>query len=291
MPAHDAKFALTIVDSGATRHVFKDKELCTEMKDSDIVLSPASAVGPGISARGVGTASVPARLRCGTLAHVKLSDYIWAPDVCFNLVSVSAMTQHCGSVSFTPRGAQINLSGSRSVLPLRKAGSLFFLETFDGNARGRGHTNSACERIDISDGDTSLAELPSAMALPSELRCSHCGAVHSEPLDPWVQMPFGWVNLHKPHRVHVCSECGLKFRTDVPTLGRVPAKEPSGASGDQALPLQELSPATSTSTLDRAMPLSSADSVAVWHARLGHISPHAVCKMASVAQGMDGLPP
>lgn len=90
-----------IIDSGATSHVTPDKGLFIEF-DSSHNNKISVANGQQIEVKGKGNIKIESITDSNSTSDIKLTDVLWVPSTCSNLLSVRKLNSHGYEVKFTP---------------------------------------------------------------------------------------------------------------------------------------------------------------------------------------------
>lgn len=116
-----------LIDSGATVHICRNKDMFNVYKEEQIPLRVAD--GKAVYALGVG--EVQATI-CGR--KVRLRDVLHCPDMMYNILSVPALVEHNHVVTFTREGGSIREFGTGKVYPVHKGkdGRHFWASEFVG---------------------------------------------------------------------------------------------------------------------------------------------------------------
>ena len=104
------------VDSGATAHMTHNKDLLKNFVELDTPVKIAVAkTGMFVYAVGTGTFESEFRLSNGSVRHAKFTDVFLVPEICKNLLSVSAITKKGGGVVFDDKGVRISDKNGEAV--------------------------------------------------------------------------------------------------------------------------------------------------------------------------------
>ncbi|CEM36698.1 unnamed protein product [Vitrella brassicaformis CCMP3155] len=92
---------------------------------------------------------------------------------------------------------------------------------------GKTHFRYACHVLRYLKGTAGRGLVFKRKATDDVLNCPHCGVRHEEPPEGKHIIMAGTrrIDLHKPHRIHICHECGNHWDEGRPTLGRIPGHE------------------------------------------------------------------
>ena len=122
-PAHDS-----IVDSGATCHICKSKEL---FEDFHPPSEPQKvALGDGHTLEVVGTGVVEVKLELpGEESKIgRLNKVLYVPSLAYNLLSVANATEAGKTVTFGETQSEIINGEGEVVVVVLKAGNLYYLK-------------------------------------------------------------------------------------------------------------------------------------------------------------------
>ncbi|CEM31688.1 unnamed protein product [Vitrella brassicaformis CCMP3155] len=92
---------------------------------------------------------------------------------------------------------------------------------------GKTHFKYACRVLRYLKGTAGRGLVFKRKATDDVLNCPHCGVRHEEPQEGKHIIMAGTrrIDLHKPHRIHICHECGNHWDEGRPTLGHIPGHE------------------------------------------------------------------
>eukprot|EP00795_Rhopilema_esculentum_P015689 gene15689-6980_t len=145
-----------IIDSGATCHMCNDLNLCAEYSElgepQEITLGdgrPVQASGKGIILLGI-------KLSDKKVQRCKLNDVLYVPELAYNPLSVSKVTNTGKMLKFVSSGCEILDEKQNIVATATKIGSLFYLNSVAANVHARavmkhssGETKSTKEKESI----------------------------------------------------------------------------------------------------------------------------------------------
>lgn len=91
----------TIIDSGATQHMFKNWDAFKTMTERESMVTSANVDGPAMRSTHIGTVQS---------GDFELNDVLYVPKVQHNLISVKALNQARHDITFTRDGSVISIS-------------------------------------------------------------------------------------------------------------------------------------------------------------------------------------
>ena len=96
-----------IVDSGATCHMCNDDKLFVELRSLEQPLEVMLGDGYAVEATGRGTITLEVTSMDGQASRCKLHEVLYVPDLSYNLISVSNITNAGNMIEFSENSCQI----------------------------------------------------------------------------------------------------------------------------------------------------------------------------------------
>ena len=116
-----------IVDSGATCHMCNDDKLFVELRSLKEPLEVTLGDGYAVEATGRGTVMLEVTSTGGKTSRCKLHEVLYVPDLSYNLVSVSKITEAGKMIEFSETGCNILDSNRKLIAVATRVGSLYYL--------------------------------------------------------------------------------------------------------------------------------------------------------------------
>lgn len=104
-----------MLDSGATRHVSKDKRFYSSL-DSNFESNIEVANGDKLLVNGIGSGCIQMVNEKGVEYKITATEVLYAPHVTGNVLSVAKITDHGYTVTFNKDNAVISLNGSQKAM-------------------------------------------------------------------------------------------------------------------------------------------------------------------------------
>ena len=117
-----------IVDSGATCHMCNNKALLEDFVEFDETVDVMLGDGKVLHATGSGTVSVHTVLANGKLQECILHNVLLVPNLSYNLISVSKVTEAGKSISFEETQCNISCADGKVIATAKKVGCLYYLD-------------------------------------------------------------------------------------------------------------------------------------------------------------------
>ena len=202
-----------IVDSGATCHMCSNKALLEDFVEFDETVDVMLGDGKVLHATGSGTVSVHTVLANGKLQECILHNVLLVPNLSYNLISVSKVTEAGKSISFEETQCNISCADGKVIATAKKVGCLYYLDFQPTSECSNAMVN---ERTKLSNG------------MLWHQRYGHLGVQSLKKLanDKLVE----GFNFDAKKDLEFCKACTQEklHRCSFPTSGATRASEPLG---------------------------------------------------------------
>ena len=202
-----------IVDSGATCHMCNNKALLEDFVEFDETVDVMLGDGKVLHATGTGTVSVHTVLANGKLQECILHNVLLVPNLSYNLISVSKVTEAGKSISFEETQCNISCADGEVIATAKKVGCLYYLDF---------QPTSECSNAMVNE----RTKLSNEMLWHQ--RYGHLGVQSLKKLanDKLVE----GFNFDAKKNLEFCEACtqGKLHRCSFPTSGATRASEPLG---------------------------------------------------------------
>ena len=202
-----------IVDSGATCYMCNNKALPEDFVEFDETVDVMLGDGKVLHATGSGTVSVHTVLANGKLQECILHNVLLVPNLSYNLISVSKLTEAGKSISFEETQCSISCADGEVIATAKKVGCLYYLDF---------HPTSECSNAMVNE----RTKLSNEMLWHQ--RYGHLGVQSLKKLanDKLVE----GFNFDAKKNLEFCEACtkGKLHCCSFPTSGATRASEPLG---------------------------------------------------------------
>ena len=202
-----------IVDSGATCHMCNNKALLEDFVEFDETVDVMLGDGKVLNATGSGTVLVHTVLANGKQQECILHNVLLVPNLSYNLISVSKVTEAGKSISFEEAQCNISCANGEVIATAKKVGCLYYLDF---------QPTSECSNAMVNEG----TKLSNEMLWHQ--RYGHLGVQNLKKLanDKLVE----GFNSDAKKNLEFCEACtqGKLHRCSFPISGATRASEPLG---------------------------------------------------------------
>jgi hypothetical protein len=115
-----------LIDSGASRHLTRDKTQFLDLRDPDHEIRVVFGNGKAARVEGIGRVKIEC-VSDGNIANLTLSEALYVPEASANLFSVRSAAQHGADIAFS--GEQCRVRVGHDELEVVSAGDVFYLSS------------------------------------------------------------------------------------------------------------------------------------------------------------------